>query len=142
MAYQGLSGKQYSSKEIRRRKGILFALCAGILIICLAVLLLAGCASPQPYPAKVGKAWCRHTALMAAAICGEFYPVRIVVGKTPGGGHAQAMCKIEGTWEWLQVRQGEVFVGVEEGPFVAERRDLEIRSYLDLMTVSYPIKGE
>jgi len=115
-----------------------------VLLVLVAVfLLLKGCASPQPYPAKVGKAWCRHNAILAAAICGEYYPVKIVVGKTPGGGHAQARCKIEGTWEWLQVRQGEVYVGVEEGPFVAERRDLEIKSFLELMDVSYPIqKGE
>ncbi|HOG08687.1 MAG TPA: hypothetical protein PK983_11390, partial [Syntrophales bacterium] len=78
-------------------------------------------------------------AILAASVCGEYYPVKIVVGKTPGGGHAQARCKIEGRWEWLQVRNEEVYVGVEEGPFVDERRDMSIESYMQLMDVSYPI---
>jgi len=49
---------------------------------------------------------------------------------------------VQGRWEWLQVRNGEVYVGVEEGPFVAERRDMEIHSFMELMDVSYPIKQE
>lgn len=52
------------------------------------------------------------------------------------------MCKVEGQWEWLIVRNGDVMVGLEEGPFIAERRDLEIHSFMELMDVSYPIKQE
>ena len=78
--------------------------------------VLFGCTpATAPYPCKVGHVWCRHSAILAASVCGEYYPVQIVVGKTPGGGHAQARCKIEGTWEWLQVRNGEVYVAWRKG---------------------------
>jgi hypothetical protein len=80
---------QHTPETESRLKGLLIftACCLLMLFVC---WLLHGCASAPTYPAKVGKSWCRHTALMAAAICGEFYPVRIVDGKTPNGGHAQA----------------------------------------------------
>jgi hypothetical protein len=35
-----------------------------------------------------------------------------------------------------------VFIGQEEGPFVAERRDLPIESFMQLMDVSYPIQKD
>lgn len=142
MATTGLSGKSYSDKTVSR--WVRAILIAGFVLLAVAILIsIFGCASPQPYPYKVGKPWCRHNAIFAAAVCGEYYPVKIVVGKTANGGHAQARCQIEGTWEWLQVRNGEVYIGVEEGPFVDERRDMSIESYMQLMDVSYPIvRGE
>ena len=74
----------------------------GLALILAAILLavwLTSCAHSM-------QAKCRHTAVFAALVYGEQYPVRIAVGPGKSANHAQAQAYIDGEWTWLQVRDG------------------------------------
>jgi hypothetical protein len=71
------------------------------------VILAAGCATSF-------QGVCRHESLYAAAVVGESYLVRIAVGKSDMGTHAQAQAKINGQWEWLKVSWPNVAISTQD----------------------------
>jgi len=76
--------------------------------VLIIALLLCGCA--QTWQPK-----CRHDAMYAALVVGEFYPVRIVSGTTKTGRHAQAQAYIAPEWVWLDVdKQGLIVAGRQD----------------------------
>ena len=77
-----------------------------ILAIILVAVWLTSCHSMQ--------AKCRHTAVYAALVYGEQYPVEIAVGPGQSTTHAQAKAVINGEPVWLQVRDGFVYEGKQE----------------------------
>jgi hypothetical protein len=89
----------------------------------IALLLLGACASTEGLPVM-----CRHRALLSSAVMAEKYPVRIVVGKTEMGMHAQAQALIGHEWRWLQTDGNQVFVGKQE----YQMKDIQVRSFLDI----------
>ncbi len=88
-----------------------------------ALLLLAACASTEGQPVM-----CRHRALMESAVMAEKYPVRIVVGMTQMGEHAQAQALIDHKWRWLRTDGNRVFVGGQEYPM----ESMQVCSFFDI----------
>ena len=82
----------------------------GLALILAAILLavwLTSCAHSM-------QAKCRHTAVYAALVYSEQYPVEIAVGPGQSTTHAQAKAVINGAPVWLQVRDGFVYEGKQE----------------------------
>ncbi len=77
----------------------------------LSLIFLGACALTEVLPVK-----CRHEALLCSAVMVEKHPVRIVVGTTKVGLHAQAQAFIDREWRWLQTDGKNVFVGTQEQP--------------------------
>jgi hypothetical protein len=78
--------------------------CLAIVAVLLPVWLQA-CATATVEPS------CRHLALYQAITFRDLTgaPVRIAIGPSDEGLHAQAQAKVEGEWEWLE--QGRFGVG-------------------------------
>ena len=91
-------------------------------IFFLISILLTGCLSygcttvPQSGPWGGTHGWaidgvCRHQAIFAAIVFGDFYPVRVAVGPGRNAWHAQAEAYIQGEWRWLMKSGNAVQVG-------------------------------
>lgn len=79
-----------------------------IILIILSVLMLSGCHSLQY------KGVCRHSAMYAALVYGEHYPVRLVSGECTNRDcwHVQAQYKTkDGEWKWLETNGYWVWSG-------------------------------
>ena len=89
-----------------------------ILLILLCSLFVVGCAATQTWEPV-----CKHRAIYAAIIVGEYHPVRIGIGpstRTDGIYHAQAEVLINGKWQPLRLFFSEVVTG-EQDSFIPQR---------------------
>lgn len=79
-----------------------------------------------------GDLWCRHRAILAAIVYGEYYPVRLQIGPIKCGGfHVQAQAFIYGKWEWLRLDyQNRPYVGKQDDFFTPQEIST-IEEYLD-----------
>jgi len=70
------------------------------------MMLFSGCANQSI------RGECRHSAVYAAIVMGEEYPVRIISGPSykAKAWHAQAEAQIEGEWKALCVAEDYVYV--------------------------------
>ena len=79
-----------------------------------------------------GQPWCRHNALFAAIIYGEYYPVRFQIGPIRcGGTHVQAQAYIDGEWKWLRLnRMNWPVVADEHDSFFTPERKMTIDDFI------------
>lgn len=104
-----------------------------------AIMLILALASLQACATAV-QPKCRHRALYQAIAYNDLvgWPVRIAVGPSDSGLHAQAQAqKPDGTWEWLE--QGEFGVGTgykDRVPGFKPNRYVTVPEFLEWMGYS------
>lgn len=81
---------------------------------CLIIIMLiasSACTTIQADKERVFQPVCRHNAVYAAVVAGDFYPVRIARGPAYDYGewHAQAQALIKGKWQPLCVDGNGVY---------------------------------
>jgi len=93
-----------------------------MLVLAVMAFLMVGCRTTDSARLPFDPL-CRHKVIYATAILVEVFDTAVALGKIDGSDHVQTKVKINGSWYWVDVKDGGIY-------FVDEDKDFKVTSYM------------